>query len=298
LGQRTSAQKQAEDLADSNRDGVIDDTERPLYEKTLKELIEKQAPRTTITTVGAKGETEFQKEMGKRSAARYGAGAEAAQERAASMALLQQTLVMLPLVETGRLAPTKLAMAEFAKDMGLGSLVGKIMSGEIGIAQAMRAGTNRQALKLKKDLPGQISNFEVEFMVQSAAGLANTPIGNYLIVFFQMRTAKAEEDEWQREVEYTNRRMAGEKLPTWEKFNLDYKREHETDANTFSEGMFRRVGGEGDTYKEEEDMPNYTVFYQWEPDNPKALKKNVMKDRAGNDLAGYVIKVKYPGARE
>jgi len=62
--------------------------------------------------------------------------------------------------------------------------------------------------------------------------------------------------------------------------------------------MFRRVGGEGDTYKEEEDMPNYTVFYQWEPDNPKALKKNVMKDRAGNDLAGYVIKVKYPGARE
>jgi hypothetical protein len=138
----------------------------------------KPEPKGTTINVGT-GQKAFDAQRGKNEANRLKTLVSQADDSEQLVNTADSFLSFSKDVETGAFAPAKYKAAAWVQGLGLDP--NKTFGANVGAAQAMNAVGNQLALKLRKEMPGQLSNQDVKFLVAANLNLGNTPSGNQLL---------------------------------------------------------------------------------------------------------------------
>ena len=141
-------------------------------------------------SIDQKGRGAEMEALGKAYAARYGQWAEQADAAQATLDSLAQFEAGTGGFETGPLGDTRATLSAFAQFVGIDPET--LNLGNAGDAQSMQAAANQLALRARSaggGMPGQMSDKDLKFLVDSVVGLGRTPEGNQLIAAFMGRAA-------------------------------------------------------------------------------------------------------------
>lgn len=145
----------------------------------------KQAGRQeTNVNVDAKGETEYDKGMGKALADKTISIIDAGQAANGKIATYQQMLDVLPGIYTGAGGDTLLTGKRIAKGLGLDV-------GDLSGPEFVQAMGNQMALELRNPaggagMPGAMSDSDRAFLASMSPGLTKTPEGNKTLLEYRM----------------------------------------------------------------------------------------------------------------
>ena len=131
----------------------------------------KRAGATNVNVAGAKGETEFQKTLGKRSADMFGKFAEEGVAAQDNSILIDQISQLIP-KEGGFITGIKGKLAGFGFNVGEGT----------SDLQAFQSLIDRLTPQQRQGLPGSASDRDVAMFKNSLPNLFNLPGGNDIII--------------------------------------------------------------------------------------------------------------------
>jgi hypothetical protein len=184
--QSVSAARQAAfDVADVDQDGILNNEEAIVYRDLLKQSLLKAAASAKV--VMPAGETAHAKKMAEINAKAWEVERENYRDASAQYVDLvgMITLAMEAPFETGFGSETRLDIARIFDAFFPG--LGESIYANIGPAEAFRGYSNRLALALKKMMPGPLSDRDIIFMKEAAAGLGKSRMGNMLMLAMQGR---------------------------------------------------------------------------------------------------------------
>lgn len=155
-----------------------------------RELKEKEAGATRVSqNVTTRQETEEAKVVGKGFGETYMKIQDAGIAADKTINQYGRVKELLTSARTGKIRPTTITIAAYAKDLGFNIDPG------LPAAQALQALTNQIALELRNPsggagMPGALSDKDVQFLKESIPGLAQTPEGNELMIDYAMKLAQ------------------------------------------------------------------------------------------------------------
>ncbi|MGB1215594.1 MAG: hypothetical protein ACPG4X_19645 [Pikeienuella sp.] len=163
----------------------------------------KQAGATSINNI-TKGETEFDKAMGKNLAETTINIVDAGRAAPNKIATLQAMGDALASTYTGAGGESVLKLRQAAQSLGMD------VGDDIGDAEFARAAANRIALELRNPaggagMPGAMSDKDREFLVSSVPGLTKTPEGNRRLIEYMIAIEQRNVEVAQRANEYMRR---------------------------------------------------------------------------------------------
>ena len=265
----TTAQKNAKELYPNDLDKQRD----YIRKVTLKEdgTIVDFSP--TISVGEKKGEEELYK--------LYVANEKEVQQvgREADQTLIDTTQ-MLQILEkggfrTGALAgfETRLRKIGIAMFPGLADEWGA----DLGLAEAYEAFGNRAALALKKMMPGPLSDKDIQFIMNSAPGLARTEEGNMVLLSLMIRRALRNKayarfaNQYATENQFLDRGFHAwlEEQEGWQQYRMITEGYQQSNyVNT----MLTTINHDDDNAVEDIlKLPPYTVYYIKEADGKKSI---------------------------
>jgi len=154
----------------------------------------------TTVNVDTKGETEYDKALGKNLADKTVGIMDAGQQATNKIATYQQMMDVLPNVYTGAGGDTMLTLKRAAKGLG-------IDTGDLSGPEFVQAMGNQMALELRNPaggagMPGAMSDSDRAFLSSMSPGLTKTPEGNKKLLEYRMTLEKRNIEVAQKAGEY------------------------------------------------------------------------------------------------
>lgn len=152
------------------------------------------AARAPVTNIDLKGQTAGAQEAAKLDAKRLGEYRDQYSAAASAVDDISMVESWLNGIDTGTLAPQRLAAQKFLAGAGINFNIFGTQE-QVGKAEAATTIVNQMALKLRNPdsglgMPGALSDKDLAFLKQSVVGLETTPEGRKLIIDLTRRAAE------------------------------------------------------------------------------------------------------------